>query len=206
MSKFDFEKYKGQKVVMHCKTEEEAKDFCRVMDEAGLCWYSGRTYKEVNNYDYFKERTCYNFKDGDYSGISFYKAEGFEILEWSDYMNNQFTKSNLRNGDVCVCGNGNVYVAVIETGTLLGRSGFMKLKDYDENLLRFDINKEVDFDYNINKVYRPKQPYQCQFIECHYCAGDLVFDRAAIETVEVTLEEIAKLKGVSVDRIKIVNG
>lgn len=31
MGFFDFDKYKGQKVAMHCKTKEEAIDFCNVL-------------------------------------------------------------------------------------------------------------------------------------------------------------------------------
>lgn len=204
--KFDFEKYKWKKVVMHCKTEEEANDFCRVMDEAGLCWSTGRPYKEGNNYDCFKERTCYNFKDGDYSGISFCKAEGFEILEWSDYMNKQnklFTKSDLRNGDVCVQSDGIVAIAIVDIGCLLVKDGYNMLDDFNENLEYNDSEFNI---LDIVKVYRPKNPYQCQFDSFSFEEGELVFDRAAIEPVEVTLEEIAKLKGVSVDRIKIVNG
>lgn len=41
MNWFDFEKYKGQKVAMHCKTETESNDFCRVMDEAGFKRFDG---------------------------------------------------------------------------------------------------------------------------------------------------------------------
>ena len=34
MGFFDFDKYKGQKVAMHCKTEEEAIRFCRDINAA----------------------------------------------------------------------------------------------------------------------------------------------------------------------------
>lgn len=198
--KFDFDKYKDQKVVMHCKTEEEAKDFCRVMDEAGLFWKTGRTYKAVNNYDYFKKRTCYNFKDGEYSAIAFYKAEGYEILDWSDFMNRQFTKSDLRNGDVCVTRAGFSMISVIDIRCFAGDLNSYSFDDFSDDL------KYQDYQLDIVKVYRPKSPYHCSLDFCSYDSGELVFDRAEIEPIEVTLEEIAKLKGVSVDRIKIVNG
>lgn len=198
--KFDFDKYKGQKVVMHCKTEEEAIDFCRVMDEAGLCWYSGRLYKERNNYDWFNEKTYYYFNKGGYSGISFYRAKNFEILEWSDFMNKQFTKSDLRNGDVCVTRAGFSMISVIDLRCFAGDLNAYSFDDFSDDL------KYEDHQLDIVKVYRPQSPYHCSLDFCSYESGELVFDRTAIEPVEVTLEEIAKLKGVSVDRIKIVNG
>ena len=37
MKEFDFGNYKGR-YAMHCKTEEEAKEFCKVMHEAGRKW------------------------------------------------------------------------------------------------------------------------------------------------------------------------
>ncbi len=35
---FDFDVWKDKKVCMHCKTRQEAEDFCREMDKAGLRW------------------------------------------------------------------------------------------------------------------------------------------------------------------------
>ena len=38
MKKFNWEefKYKNNKIAVHCKTEEEAKDFCNQMHEHGI--------------------------------------------------------------------------------------------------------------------------------------------------------------------------
>lgn len=57
MSKFNFDMWKDKKVCMHCKTEEEAKDFCRVMHEAGLRWCDGKTYIYSTK---FKRYGCVN--------------------------------------------------------------------------------------------------------------------------------------------------
>lgn len=188
---------------MHCKTEEEAIDFCRVMDEAGLFWNSGEKHTESNNYYFYKEETCYNFNSGEYSGLRFFLEEKYKILEWSDFMNKQFTKSNLRNGDVCVQRDGVVEIAIVDIGCLLVKDGYNTLDEFNEHLEYKDSEFNI---HDIVKVYRPKHPYQCQFENFSFEKGELVFDREAIEPVEVTLEEIAKLKGVSVDRIRIVNG
>lgn len=104
--KFDFEKYKGQKVAMHCKTEQEAIDFCNYMHEYGKKWINGKTYKQTTNYSVYGNETCYCFNNGTYSKRKYLIKERFEILEWSDYMNKVFTKSDLKNGDVLIKRNG----------------------------------------------------------------------------------------------------
>ena len=38
---FDFGAWKNKKVCMHCKTRQEAEDFCNEMHKAGLTWHSG---------------------------------------------------------------------------------------------------------------------------------------------------------------------
>ena len=40
MKKFNWDEFKNKdnKIAMHCKTEEEAKDFCKQMHEHGMKW------------------------------------------------------------------------------------------------------------------------------------------------------------------------
>ena len=44
---FDWDKFKNEsnKIVVHCRTEEEAKDFCRKMHEQGMRWRDGREWR-----------------------------------------------------------------------------------------------------------------------------------------------------------------
>ena len=86
---FDFEKWKNQYVVMHCKTEEEAKAFCKEMHEAGLTWCIGDKYSEFTYFDEYKQNTCYHFNKGVYGDLEYYKNKGFIILEYSDYMDTE---------------------------------------------------------------------------------------------------------------------
>lgn len=83
---FDFEKWKNKKVVMHCKTKEEAEAFCKEMHEAGLAWYLGQRYSKFNYFEEYKQNTCYHFNKGVYGDIKDYIRMGFKILEYSDYM------------------------------------------------------------------------------------------------------------------------
>ena len=82
---FDFGTWKGKDVCMHCKTKEEAEDFCKVMDAAGLRWSSGPSYLKSSCFDFYEEQTCYYFNEGTYDSIVRAKDEGYTILEWSEY-------------------------------------------------------------------------------------------------------------------------
>ena len=82
---FDFDAWKYKKVCMHCKTREEAEDFCNEMHKAGLTWCSGRSYLSRNYFEPYEEQTCYCFNKGRYNSIVGAKDKGYTILEWSDY-------------------------------------------------------------------------------------------------------------------------
>ncbi len=94
---FNFDKWKDENVVMHCKTQEEAEAFCKEMDEAGLTWHMGRRYSESNNFEEYKENTCYNFNRGLYGSVEYYKDRVFKILEYSDYMNKPKAESRTKS-------------------------------------------------------------------------------------------------------------
>lgn len=203
MGFFDFDKYKGQKVAMHCKTEEEAIDFCNIMHKHHKKWFSGRTYKQATNYSDYCSETCYCFNEGTFGRKSLIVDKGYGILEWGDFMNSrneQFSKSDLRNGDVCVTRAGFSMISIIDLRCFAGDLNAYSFDDFSDDL------KYEDHQLDIVKVYRPQSPYHCSLDFCSYESGELVFDCAELEPVEVTLEEIAEFKGVSVDRIRIVNG
>lgn len=89
---FDFGAWKGKKVCMHCKTRQEAEDFCREMDKAGLIWSSGNSYLSWSCFDPYKEQTCYCFNKGTYDSTVYAKDKGYQILEWSDYRSTELPK------------------------------------------------------------------------------------------------------------------
>lgn len=82
---FDAEKYKG-KYVMHCKTESEAKSFCRYLDSVGRKWCYGKSYLTETNWKIYKDQSCYKFNTGQYADISYYLRHGYLTLEWSNYV------------------------------------------------------------------------------------------------------------------------
>lgn len=82
---FDFDAWKDKNVCMHCRTREEAEDFCREMDRAGLRWSSGTSYLKMSCFNAYKDLTCYYFNEDAYDSIVRAKGKGYTILEWSDY-------------------------------------------------------------------------------------------------------------------------
>lgn len=196
--KFNFEEWKDKKVVMHCSTREEAKNFCKVMHEAGKRWRFGNYYSSTTYWEKYEKETCYDFNEDLFSDLSYFKAKNYIILEWSDYMKKTFTKSKLKNGDVIVRRDGSVEIVCVETGTLITQTGGYNVLSYIENDLTCPNHPEFD----IIDVYRSQHPSQCQFGAVHL-AGKHIFHREDLP-IEITIDEVAKLKGVSVDRIKIV--
>lgn len=82
---FDFNAWKGREVCMHCKTSEEAEDFCNEMHKAGLKWRSGISYLETSCSNSYRGFLCYFFNEGVYDSVGYAKDSGYRILEWSDY-------------------------------------------------------------------------------------------------------------------------
>lgn len=198
MNTFNFKEWENQKVVMHCSTREEAENFCRVMHEAGKKWCDGTSYLCRTEWDDLKENTCYRFNNGSFGSLQLYK-DNFLILEWSNYMNNHFTKSDLKNGDVIVYRSGKINIVCVDTGTCITpKENFNYLERFNDKLTHCHSES-----YDIIDVYRPTAPHHCSFSKHLYKQGKHVYHREE-PPVKITIEEIAKLKGVSIDRIKIV--
>lgn len=197
MKIFDLKRWENEKVVVHCRTEEEAIDFCQKMYNLRKKWKTGESYKNTH-WNVLKEDSCYDFNKGEIYTIGHYKSCNYTILEWKDYMNN-FKKSNLKNGDIIVRRNGSIEIVCVETGVLITENGKFNLLKY----IKEDLTSSYCEIFDIVEVYRPEEPFQCSFLREEFQEGELVYYREP-DPIEVTLEEIAELKGVPVDKIKIV--
>lgn len=152
MKKFNWEEFKdvNNRIAVHCKTHEEAKDFCKQMHKHGMegadKWdYSSNTFWDCN--------TCYG-NHGTYGMRSIFNEQGYTILEWSDYMgveNKEFTKSDLKDGMVIEYRNGNRFF--VFGYKLLNSDNFEFINDIADDLTDKKYkNKEFD----IMKVYKVK--------------------------------------------------
>ena len=132
MKKFNWDEFKNtkNKIAVHCKTEEEAKDFCKRMHEHGMKWCSGESYLKETNYKFCEEEICYI--KGEFSPYQYYKSNGYEILEWSDYMQKEFAKADLKDGMVVEYRDGDRRLVIDKY--LIGKKAHYELSTYNENL------------------------------------------------------------------------
>ena len=195
--KFNIEDYKGN-YVMHCKTEEEAKDFYGYLDSINMKWISGLSYEDNTKWDVHKQDTYYYFNEGCFSNGYFVNKYRYKILEWSDFMDKKFTKADLKSGDVILRRDGSVEIVCLETGALIRRDGFNILDELTDDLLSTFNDDDSD---DIIAVRRPKQPYHCQFCAFDEGLGELVYERGD-EPEEMTLDEICKALGKEIKIVK----
>ena len=99
---------KNSKIAVHCKTEEEANDFCKQMDHYGLRWNSGDSYLKYNYYKCYGTRTCYT-NQRDFGSLEYFEENNYRILEWSNYMQ-IIPKDILKPGYLVVLRNGQYYI------------------------------------------------------------------------------------------------
>lgn len=198
--KFNLDDYEG-KYVMHCKTEEEAKDFCKVLHAYGRKWsgFLYSSYLDYTKFDRYKDKTCYYFNEGKFYDLDYAvnrDPDGpYKVLEWSDFMNKEFTKDDLKNGDVVLRRDGGVDIHI--NGRFVDQDG----RDVGSIFLNRDLSHTDTYDRDIMAVIRPVTIEDMSFDAFEKKLGRLVYERD--ETVEMTLEEVCKALG---KNIKIVKG
>ena len=93
---------------MHCKTKEEARNFCNYLHKVGRKWNDNTSYLGDTYYSCYEAHTVYYFNIGTLGSTYFATLNNYTILEWSDFMNKEFTKADLKTGDVILRKDGNV--------------------------------------------------------------------------------------------------
>lgn len=193
--KFDIENYNGN-YAMHCKTEKEARDFCSYLKDIGRRWIGGESYDDKTKWNMFKENTVYYFNEGVYGECNIARESGYKIIEWEDFMNNKFTKSDLKTGDVILRRDGTTEIYNGELNMFIAKEDWNDAKNI-HNDLTSTLFKEAD----IMAVRRPHSKYECGFYAFDSNYGELVYERKEVE--EMTLEEVCRLLG---KEIKIIKG
>lgn len=196
MKKFNWDEFKNKdnKIAVNCKTEEEAKDFCKQMHEHGMKWCNGESYLKNTNYNVHREGACY-YGSGEYSSRDFAEKYNYKILEWSDYMQKKFTKSDLKDGMVVEYNDNCFGKRLVIGGFLTGEDGYVDLGDYNENL------KNVVSDLEIVRVYKIKCMRKISSI-MHDDNLELIWERT--ETKKMTVEEMKqKLEELTGEQIEV---
>lgn len=90
MKEFNWNEFRNNKMAVHCKTEEEAKDFIKVAYENDCKW--NNRDKSFTNFDIYGCKTTYtcgnyNKDQLEWCYYNYLKENNYKIYEWSDFMN-----------------------------------------------------------------------------------------------------------------------
>ena len=199
MKKFNWDEFKNKdnKIVVHCKTEEEAKDFCKQMHEHGMKRGDGNSYLELTEYGKNLDETCYTGV-GSFACCDFYESEGYKILEWSDYMDKEFTKADLKDGMVVEYRSKSYGRRLVIGDMLIGAEGSHRLIYYNEDLI--DTTGYKDFD--IMRIYKIQHVSRFNEILL-YSNLELIWERK--EPKKMTVEEMRqKLEELTGEEIEVM--
>ena len=192
MKKFNWESFKEGKIVVHCKTKKEAEDLCLQMHEHGMTWESGNSYLSYTYYEVHKNKTCYSI--GGYQSCDYFRKYRCNILEWSDYMQKEFTKADLKDGMVVKHRNGDKRMVISEA--LIGENGYA-----DQNCFREDLTHRYFKDLDIVGVYAIQEYNNFADMLSDYNL-ELIWERK--EPKKMTVEEMRqKLEELTGEKIEV---
>lgn len=197
MRKFNWDEFKNKynKIAVNCKTEEEAKDFCKRMHEHGMKWCTGKSYMEKTNYEEYKGETCY-YGIGEYSSRVYAEKYNYKILEWSDYMQKEFTKADLEDGMVVEYRCKDYGKRMVVGNMLIGEDGSHRLEAYENDLTQGYAESQL----SIIRVYKIKNERNFK----HIMDDDnleLIWERKERKkmTVEEMREKLEELTGEEIE-------
>lgn len=198
--RFNWDEFKDadNKIAVHCKTEEEAKDFCKRMHEHGMKWRDGESYLECTEYGKHLSETCYTGY-GEFASYGFCKEREYKILEWSDYMDEEFTKADLEDGMVVEQKNGNMHLVL--AGKAVRKGGCNRIDGYTDDLKWEGCTGYTGGD--IVKVYRIT-PESLGCIEDVFIKSNLELIWERTESKKMTVEEMRqKLEELTGEEIEV---
>lgn len=195
IKQFNWEEFKDMdnNIAVHCKTEEEAINLCNQMDKHGMKWIDGLSYLTSTQYARYKEQTCYTGY-GAYASFDYYKGKNYTILEWSDYMQREFTKADLKNGMVIEYSNGKRRLVL--NNYLIGKDGYYELSQYRENMKdKEDSDRDIMRVFTISIVTTLDRIFHIENL-------NLIWERK--ETKKMTVEEMKnKLEELTGEKIEV---
>lgn len=75
-----------QNEVIHCSTENEANELCKLMHESGLKWTTNKSYLKHNLWYNYKENTCYDPNLGTFSNLNYFNRKKYKIYPAKDFI------------------------------------------------------------------------------------------------------------------------
>ena len=113
----------------------------------------------------------------------------------------EFTKKDLKNGDVVKLRDERVGIAIPDKDVIVYDSGYSRLSSYTDSLTHCGaLVTNIDREMDIIAVRRPENSSQCHFNGLFNYNGELVYERKEVE--EMTLEEVCKALGKEIKIVK----
>ena len=75
-----------KRTVIHCPTPEDAAQVLAIFMANKLKWNTGVSYKEENNYHFYKGETCYQPLPGLFARREYYKQKGYKIITAQEFI------------------------------------------------------------------------------------------------------------------------
>ena len=110
-------------------------------------------------------------------------------------MKKEFTKADLKNGDVVKLRDGDIGFAIVDLGVITFGRQIERLNNYRNNLTNM-VSKNCD----VIAVRRPMVPEDCRASAFVSNRGVCVYERKEVE--EMTLEEVCKALGKEIKIVK----
>ena len=142
-----------------------------------------KLYSKTQYGMYIAKKTCYVYGVS-FSHYKWAKKKGYRILEWSDYMQKEFIKADLRDGMVVEQRDGGMYLVL--AGTTVGKGEHNSIVGYTDGL-KWAGYKGGD----IVKVYRIT-PGSLGCIEDVFIKSNLELIWERKEPKKMTVEEMRK--------------
>ena len=147
-------------------------------------WRNGESYLKNTNYYMHNEGMCY-YGDGEWSSLDIAENYNYKILEWSDYMQKEFTKSDLKDGMVVEYRRKDYGKRMVVGNMLIGEEGSHRLEAYENDLTQGYAESQL----SIIRVYKIKNERNFK----HIMDDDnleLIWERK--EPKKMTVEEMRK--------------
>lgn len=74
---------KKETLVIHCDTEEKANKLLEAFDKLGETWCDDESYLSCNEYNDYKDKTCYS-NDGGYGEYGSFENRLYKIYEFDE--------------------------------------------------------------------------------------------------------------------------
>ena len=200
------ERFKDERMVVNCKTEEQAKEFIEICYENDMQW--GSNGRSATFWDRYEEEMCYEYdiRYLYYSSKEYFGKNGYQIITFDEFMEEytgmkkQFTKDDLKPGMLVEYRDGDLRLVMPSKEGLfiITNDSYNDLKYYDDDLLE----SEGESDLDIVKVYdvaNNQSPNLDSLLSTYN--RELLWEREEVK--ELTVEEISKLLGY---KVRVVGG